>query len=100
MDEPETFRSSVVIAASHPALDGHFPGNPIVPGVLLLEAVADALREWRGIAASGFPNVKFISPLRPGERMEIIFSGGDGAAPLRFRCECAGRLLAQGSIAT
>ncbi|MGH8506301.1 MAG: hydroxymyristoyl-ACP dehydratase [Stenotrophobium sp.] len=95
------FRTQVAIAADHPCLAGHFPGNPIVPGVVLLEQVAVALREWRGaaIGVSGFPNVKFVSPLRPDERMEIILSDGDDT-PLRFRCEAAGRLLAQGSIAT
>ena len=91
------YRSHATIGAGHPCLDGHFPGNPIVPGVVLLEAVAAAVREWRGVAVSGFPSVKFVSPLRPDEQMEIILSGGDAAAPLRFRCESGGRLLAQGS---
>ncbi|HWU67825.1 MAG TPA: hypothetical protein VN046_03035 [Stenotrophobium sp.] len=95
------FRTQATIAADHPCLAGHFPGNPIVPGVVLLEQVAVALCEWRGAAVGigGFPTVKFLSPLRPDERMEIILSDGDGTE-LRFRCEAAGRLLAQGSIQT
>ena len=32
------------VAADHPALPGHFPGRPIVPGVLLLDAVLQAMR--------------------------------------------------------
>ena len=32
-----------VIAADHPALSGHFPGDPILPGVAILAAVLDAI---------------------------------------------------------
>ena len=87
---------SFTIAPDHPALPGHFPGRPIVPGVLLLDAVL------RAIAARdpGLPppgrllRAKFIAPVRPGqavalelgERREgrVAFAGRvDGALVLR-----------------
>ena len=92
--------STSSIPNDHPCLAGHFPGKPIVPGVLLLEHVAHAAAAWLGSAPviRQFNNVKFLSPLKPGERMDIYLSG---APPqLRFRCECGGRLLAQGSLET
>ena len=60
---------------------GHFPGNPIVPGVILTEALAQAA----GIAAaSGYPEnepplfllsairtMKFLQAVRPGERIDL-----------------------------
>lgn len=88
------------IPSDHPCLAGHFPGNPIVPGVLLLEHVAQAASAWLGpaLVIRQFNNVKFLSPLKPDEPMDIFLSG---APPqLRFRCESAGRLLAQGSFET
>ncbi len=65
--------SSFVVAADHPALAGHFPGDPIVPGVVILERVIEAAGRWLGrpVAVEGLPQVKFVAPLRPGERADV-----------------------------
>lgn len=64
------------IPADHPALPGHFPGHPVVPGVVLLEAVIRALPRHTGSAlrVTGFPAVKFLAPLQPQRAFEIGFS--------------------------
>ena len=92
------YRESACVPADHPCLPGHFPGNPIVPGVMLLEALALALRRWRGPSAqvACFNNVKFVSVLRPNQTFEIFLYGDDPT--LRFRCEYEGRVLCQGSL--
>jgi 3-hydroxyacyl-[acyl-carrier-protein] dehydratase len=92
------YRTTASVAANHPCLAGHFPGNPIVPGVVLLELVAAALSDWRGAGTwiARFGNVKFVSLLRPGEVAEITLQ--DRGAQFRFRCECGGRVLSQGSF--
>lgn len=61
------------IPARHPALPGHFPGHPVVPGVVLLEAVVAALPAHAGAAVrvTGFPVVKFLAPLAPEREFEI-----------------------------
>ena len=61
------------IAAEHPALPGHFPGHPVVPGVVLLEAVVAALPAHAGgaVRVTGFPTVKFVAPLGPGQEFDI-----------------------------
>lgn len=59
-------------------LQGHFPGNPIVPGVILCEILAQSasilLKEYLhdGVLTlyTGLNNVRFRSPVRPGETVE------------------------------
>lgn len=63
-----------VIDPAHPALPGHFPGDPVVPAVVLLERVADAIESALGPQARliRLPSVKFFAPLAPGERFRIV----------------------------
>ena len=57
--------------AAHPSFAGHFPGRPIVAGVLLIEQAAEALREWRGVGVRQVVDAKFLAPLLPGEDAEL-----------------------------
>ena len=44
--------TTVTIAAEHPALAGHFPGAPILPGVLLLDEMVRAVEQERAQAGA------------------------------------------------
>ncbi len=55
------------VPADHPSLPGHFPGNPVVPGVLLLEAIVANLERATGCRTVKLQQVKFLSVLRPDE---------------------------------
>lgn len=85
------------IPIDHPSLPGHFPGHPIVPGVVILERVLEAIEATHGpLAAVRLPQVKFTRPLLPGERAEVVVSG---AAPRwRFRVLHGDTLLASGEV--
>ncbi len=63
------------VPADHPAIPGHFPGNPVVPGVLILDYVLRAYEASRTSPMSPrrFTSVKFLQPLRPGEVADIAF---------------------------
>ena len=83
----------------HPALAGHFPGNPIVPGVLLLSEVMLAVEHHFGpmAGACSWPVVKFIAPLRPGERFTITMDSNDRNR-FQFSVNRAGTIIASGSL--
>jgi 3-hydroxymyristoyl/3-hydroxydecanoyl-(acyl carrier protein) dehydratase len=75
------------IGADHPALPGHFPGDPIVPGVVLLNEVLRAVPGRMDI-----PWAKFHGPLRPGEEFAIRIDGH------RFSVHRGDTLIASGGL--
>jgi 3-hydroxyacyl-[acyl-carrier-protein] dehydratase len=77
----------------HPCYAGHFPGHPIVPGVLLLELIVDALE--RG-APRVVGNVKFHRSVSPGEFFTLRFRFV--GPQLSFRCSNGEQLLVEGSL--
>lgn len=88
------------IPHDHPCLPGHFPGRPVVPGVVVLDVVLQALAR-RGFEPERLrlPQVKFVQPLLPGQLADIVLDGPpDAMAPWRFRVECDGRTIASGMI--
>lgn len=87
------------IAANHPSLPGHFPGQPIVPGVVLLDCVLEAAEDWLGapVEVATLTQAKFVAPLLPDESARIALSR-DGEQ-LGFRITRGDALLAHGSFA-
>lgn len=87
-----------VVPHAHPALPGHFPGNPVVPGVLLLDQVLSMLEALHGpLPALRLPQVKFLQPLLPGQlaRVELSRRGPDS---WRFQVFRDDTVLATGDI--
>ncbi len=66
-------QTPLTIPADHPAFAGHFPGTPIVPGVVLLDEAMQAIVADSGLAETAWQisSVKFLSPLKPGEAVII-----------------------------
>ena len=86
-----------VVAPNHPSLPGHFPGNPVVPGVVVLDRVLDAIEAVHGpLGALRLPQVKFLQPLLPGEAADIALEGD--APRWRFRVTRAGEAIATGEV--
>lgn len=94
-----TIEKNLLIDPSHPSLAGHFPGNPIVPGVVILGEVLALIGESLGqsFMLSKVPSVKFHSPLRPNERLQLTFD----VLPDRlvnFSCQVGSRRIASGQF--
>jgi predicted LPLAT superfamily acyltransferase len=87
------------IDARHPALAGHFPGSPVLPGVVLLDETVRVVE-----LANGGPSVrwtvgaaKFLKPVQPGETLtlehELLPNGS-----IRFAVSSGGRPVAAGVL--
>jgi len=92
------WRRRFAVPASHPCLPGHFPGRPVVPGVVLLDAVFAALAEGGHGTPTRLLRAKFTAPVAPDEVVEVEFRS---AAPGRvaFQCHCRGALAMSGEAA-
>ncbi|WP_189456647.1 beta-hydroxyacyl-ACP dehydratase [Cognatilysobacter bugurensis] len=88
-----------VVPPDHPCLPGHFPGRPLVPGVVILDAVLAAIEAQHGtLPALRLPQVKFMQPLLPGEAADIALEHAVDAPRWRFRVQRGDTLLASGEI--
>ncbi|MGQ0801512.1 MAG: hypothetical protein ACT4NL_15545 [Pseudomarimonas sp.] len=100
---PISTQHALLVSADHPCLAGHFPGNPIVPGVVILDAVLAAARLRFGTDCSlqRLPQVKFLQPLLPGQAASIeltaVATEAD-AQRLRFRLLRSDEVLSSGEL--
>lgn len=70
MSDSQTTRKQINISSVHPSIAGHFPGHPVVPGVVILDYVRQCIEEWKhfSVEASSLKSVKFLSPLLMDEK--------------------------------
>lgn len=99
MPAPE-HQAPFLVAPAHPALPGHFPGSPVVPGVVVLDEVRAIAARWLGapLLLAGLPQVKFSAPLLPGHAAQVQLQ--HEGARLRFTVsDASGAVLASGVLA-
>lgn len=77
------------IAADHPAFAGHFPGSPVVPGVVLLDEAMMVIAQATGVAHRRLGWVKFLRPVRPGQAL-IVRHEVDAGGVVRFEILAGG----------
>jgi 3-hydroxyacyl-[acyl-carrier-protein] dehydratase len=79
--------AELLFPEAHPTAAGHFPGNPIIPGAVLLAETLHAIEA--GAESAVFPvivkSAKFFGPTRPGDRVLIEYSRSPGHG-ITFRC--------------
>jgi 3-hydroxyacyl-[acyl-carrier-protein] dehydratase len=95
-----------------PQFAGHFPGNPLMPGVLVAEALAQTSGLLLGLSPATLPapppqlylaavNLKFTQAARPGEILTLYSVAGLKFGSLfQFQVEAksGSRLVAKGSL--
>lgn len=92
---------SLQVAPDHPAFAGHFPGQPLLPGVSLLAEVLEALLDDPALAALVGPAprigaAKFLAPVRPGARLTIALDASPRG--VRFEVREGERVAATGQF--
>jgi 3-hydroxyacyl-[acyl-carrier-protein] dehydratase len=94
------FEGRRAITADHPSLPGHFPDAPLVPGVLILDEVLAALRDWqKDCQLTAIRTVKFLQPLKPGQPFTICLStSNDDASRVNFSCRIEGHVIVEGQL--
>lgn len=90
---------SLSFPPDHAAFAGHFPGNPIVPGVLLLDESLRSIAAACGVAMTECTVLaaKFLSPARPGEDLHLQFAPAGGGR-VSFTIRAPDRMVAVGSF--
>lgn len=98
-------RLAVKIPAQHPAFFGHFPDNPLLPGVVVLDKLIQQLQaHYSATAGSAYgcysrfclESVKFLHSVGPDD--EISFHWEEQGAKLRFHIYCQTIRVAQGTL--
>lgn len=90
----------LIVAADHPAYAGHFPGHPILPGVVLLDEALHALAgaQGRDAATGQIGSAKFLSPVSPGEALRLDYAA-TAEGVFRFKVLAGERTVASGVFA-
>ncbi len=78
------FLGRFTISPDHPSLPGHFPGRPVVPGVVLLSEVLACLPDGATLLTA-----KFTAPVLPGTGVDVQ-AGPDANGRIVFACFAAG----------
>lgn len=99
------------VSFNEPFFQGHFPGHPVMPGVLVVEAMAQVgavlllsslPKEKRGIVYfTGIDKTRFRHPVRPGDQLRLelkVLKVRSRAAKMRGRAYVDGSLVAEAEI--
>jgi 3-hydroxyacyl-[acyl-carrier-protein] dehydratase len=90
-ESENTIQASVLLKADHAIFKGHFPGQPVLPGVCMMEMISEITGEYfnKDFRISGSPITKFLRMIDPKKNplihLEIKYQIRDEAVTLNGR---------------
>lgn len=102
-------RAHCTVPEQSPVFEGHFPGYPLLPGVLMIETMAQT-GGWLVLATLRFARMPFLAQVKeakfrgfvtPGQQLEVaahLVQNGSGYAVVTGRIDLAGRKVAEAEI--
>jgi 3-hydroxyacyl-[acyl-carrier-protein] dehydratase len=107
--DARTIRVHAQVPQTSTIFEGHFPGHPLMPGVLLIEAMAQA-SGWLIIGITAFERMPFLAAVReaklrtfvsPGQVLSLtatLLHEGSGFAVTKAAVEADGKTVANSEI--
>ena len=101
--------SEATVPTASTIFEGHFPGYPLMPGVLLIEAMAQT-SGWLLVALKRFERMPFLASVKeaklrtfvtPGQRLSItahLDHDGSGYAVTKAKIKCDGKLICDATL--
>lgn len=85
----DTFESTIRLNPQHAIFEGHFPGNPITPGVCMMQIIKEITENYceQSLQLQTANNVKFMAIINPFENPELLlsFSLNETAATIKVK---------------
>jgi 3-hydroxyacyl-[acyl-carrier-protein] dehydratase len=92
-----TIRAEAVVPTASTIFEGHFPGRPLMPGVLLVECMAQTAG-WLIIARQRFERMAFLAALKDVKLRTFITPGQSLAVSAKITYEGSGFAMADADI--
>jgi 3-hydroxyacyl-[acyl-carrier-protein] dehydratase len=104
-----TIRAEARVPTASTIFEGHFPGHPLMPGVLLIEAMAQTAG-WLVIGVTGFKRMPFFAAVKeaklrsfvtPGQELSLsaaLLHHGSGFAVAKSEIRCRDRLTCNAEL--
>lgn len=92
--------AAVITESNSRWFSGHFPDNPILPGIAQLKLVIDLITKTRtdGVCIAGLSRVKFRKIVRPGEQLDIQVIPDTTDNHYTFKITCGNEAVCSGKM--
>jgi len=107
--EDRTIRSEATVPSAHTIFEGHFPGYPLMPGVLLIESMAQT-SGWLLVSINKFTRMPFLAAVKeaklrtfvlPGQKLDVtakLVHDGSGYGITEARIKCDGKPICDATL--